>query len=203
MKILSLSLDDLTPHPKNVRQGDVGAIAESLTAHGQYRPIVVQKETRLILAGNHTWKAAKVLGWKKIDVVEIDVDDEQAARILLVDNRSTDLATYDDHALAALLESLSSTEIGLDGTGFDGDDLDDLLFQLNRSAGNMEEGYSKEERTDAFEKAGIRSVILPYPDREFDEVNNLAKKARQKLGYDTNSDLVLHLLRTLADSDSE
>jgi hypothetical protein len=51
----------------NVRQGDIGAISESLKAHGQYRPIVVDKRTNRILAGNHTWKAAKSLGWTQIN----------------------------------------------------------------------------------------------------------------------------------------
>ena len=61
-----VDIDSVEAHPKNVRQGDIGAISESLKAHGQYRPIVVDKRTNRILAGNHTWKAAKSLGWTEI-----------------------------------------------------------------------------------------------------------------------------------------
>jgi ParB-like chromosome segregation protein Spo0J len=103
LEIQNVALNTLTLHPKNVRQGDVGAIVESLNLHGQYRPIVAQKSTGYILAGNHTWKAASALGWKEIAVTYVDVDDDQAARILLVDNRANDLATYDDVSLANLL----------------------------------------------------------------------------------------------------
>lgn len=127
-----LSVDDLQPHPNNPRQGDVGAISQSLEAHGQYKPIVVNERDMTILAGNHTWQAAQALGWDKIATVLVDVDDEEAKRILLVDNRTNDLASYDDFALTDLLSSLAGgTELGLEGTGWDGDDLDDLLVAIS------------------------------------------------------------------------
>lgn len=40
---------DLTPHPDNANEGDVGAISESLERHGQYRAIVVSQATGHIL----------------------------------------------------------------------------------------------------------------------------------------------------------
>lgn len=135
-------IGELHPHPNNARQGDVGAIVESLRAHGQYRPIVANRRTAdrgwdmddarpVVVAGNHTLAAARHLGWDTIDVAFIDVDAEQERRILLVDNRTNDLATYDDHGLADLLTDLANnTADGLTGTGFDMGDLDDLLKDL-------------------------------------------------------------------------
>lgn len=127
--------ETLELHPRNSRQGDVGAIAQSLEAHGQYRPIVAQSATRRVLAGNHTLLAARALGWDEIDVVWLDIDDEAALRILLVDNRTNDLAIYDDGALAELLTELANTPAGLIGTGYDGDALDELLADLKRQQG--------------------------------------------------------------------
>ena len=127
---LATPITQLKPHPQNVRQGDVGAISQSLEQHGQYRPIVVQQSTGFILAGNHTYKAAKALKWKDIAATYVDVDDEQALRILLIDNRANDLASYDDSALVEMLKALMDTELKLDGTGFDPSDLDQLLKDL-------------------------------------------------------------------------
>ena len=127
---LAQPIANLTPHPRNVRQGDVGAIVTSMEAHGQYRPIVVQKETGNILAGNHTFQAAKALGWDKIAVTYVDCDDEQALRILLADNRANDLASYDDNALVELLTELAEGAGGLDGTLFEPEDLQTLLNDL-------------------------------------------------------------------------
>ena len=112
--IQSVAISSLTAYPTNPRRGDIDAIASSLTAHGQYRPIVVQASTKFVLAGNHTLKAAKKLGWKKIKAVLVDVDENTAKKIVLADNRLTDLAGYNEPLLKSLLQALPE----LDGTGF-------------------------------------------------------------------------------------
>ena len=110
----SVALNTLESYPTNPRRGDIEAIAQSLKAHGQYRPIVVQYGTNFILAGNHTYKAAKKLGWKKIKITYVDVNEETARKIVLADNRITDLATYNEPLLKSLLTTLPE----LEGTGF-------------------------------------------------------------------------------------
>lgn len=123
-------IDSLLPYAKNPRIGDVGAIAQSLKTNGQYRPLVVRADTREILAGNHTWQAAKHLGWSTIAISLVhDITDEEAARIVLADNRYSDLATYDNQALADLLATLDD----LEGTGYAPADLDTLLASLTAS----------------------------------------------------------------------
>lgn len=124
LKVVAAGVKSLKPYRDNPRKGNVSAIAESLIQNGQYRPIVVRRSTREILAGNHTWQAATQIGWKKVDVVYVDVDDEEAARIVLADNRTNDLATYDSEALAKVLESLHGDPIG---TGYSPADMDALV----------------------------------------------------------------------------
>ena len=132
---LAVPVDGLKPYHRNPRQGDIGAIVQSLEHHGQYRPIVVNSRTQEVLAGNHTLAAARELGWQEIAATFVDVDEDQAARIVLVDNRANDLATYDADALTDLLKELALEEEGLSGTGFDGDDLDDMLAELGAEPG--------------------------------------------------------------------
>ena len=121
-----VATDSLRLHPDNPRRGNVAAICESLEKNGQYRPLVVNRRTMEVLAGNHTLLAARELGWEKIAVVFVDVDAEQATRILLVDNRTNDLADYDDEVLADLLGELPD----LAGTGFDHVAFGELLDEL-------------------------------------------------------------------------
>jgi ParB-like chromosome segregation protein Spo0J len=113
-QVASVALNTLESYPTNPRRGDIEAIAQSLKVHGQYRPIVIQYGTNYILAGNHTYKAAKKLGWKKIKVTYIEVDEVVARRIVLADNRLTDLAGYNEPLLKSLLQALPE----LEGTGF-------------------------------------------------------------------------------------
>ncbi|MGE4638430.1 DNA methyltransferase [Bifidobacterium longum] len=131
LKVETFDLSDLNTYHKNPRRGDVDAIAESLRKRGQYRPIVVNIGSHAshdyeILAGNHTYLAAKKLGWKTIQATTVDVDDDQAAQIVLADNRLADLGGYDDETLSALLSDVSS----LDGLGWSQDDVDALAAAL-------------------------------------------------------------------------
>lgn len=128
-----VALSELTQHPANPRMGDVGAIAESIEANGFYGVVVAQRSTGRILAGNHRVRAAEVLGLTELPVIYLDVDDDRALRILLADNRTNDLASYDDAGLVDLLADLAQTQDGLTGTGYDGDVLDELLADLDTS----------------------------------------------------------------------
>lgn len=130
---------DLIHHPNNPRQGDVGAIHQSIEANGFYGAVIVQKATQHVLAGNHRLEAARAAGATTLPVIEVDVDDATALRIMLADNRTSDLATNDEQALAALLSELATGE-GLDGSGYDGDDLDQLLSDLS-----YEPDYSEDD----------------------------------------------------------
>ncbi len=125
-----VDVSSLHAHPRNARRGDVKAIAESLARHGQYRPIVVNKSTMEILAGNHTWQAAQQLAWTQIAVTFVDVDEDEALRILLIDNKLNDDARYDDTSLVDLLRDLAVSDQALEGTGFDADELDSLIARL-------------------------------------------------------------------------
>lgn len=159
--LLSLAqpISQFRVHPKNVRQGDIGAIAESLKAHGQYRPIVVQRSTNQILAGNHTFQAAKSLGWNEIAATYVDCDDDQAVRILLADNRTNDLASYDDSALIDLLKELSASDAGLEKTLYSGNDLDDLIKSLEFDTGSADSvTYSQATKIPQYEIVGEEPV---------------------------------------------
>jgi site-specific DNA-methyltransferase (adenine-specific) len=116
-------ISGLTPYPQNPRRGNTAVIVESLSRHGQYRPIVVRAKTFEVLAGNHTLFAARELGWTEIAATFVDCTDDEAARIVLVDNRAADLGSYDDDTLTDLLASLAD----LEGTGFNPDDLATLF----------------------------------------------------------------------------
>lgn len=120
--VASVAIKDLEGFPNNPRRGDIEAIAHSLKAHGQYRPIVVQVGTNYILAGNHTYKAAKKLGWKKIKATFVECDEATARRMVLADNRLTDLASYNEPLLKNLLTSLPE----LEGTGFTQSEVESL-----------------------------------------------------------------------------
>lgn len=188
----------LEVHPDNPRQGDIGAIVTSIENNGWFGTLVAQRSTRQVLAGNHRLQAAIALDMQDVPVYWVDVDDAEAKRILLADNRVSDLATWDDTILVSLLESLANDDALL-GSGYDGDDLDALLYdaQLNEtSLGNLlQDNPTPTERADVIEAAGIRSVIMPFPMETYNEVVGMLAEARTDLKVDTNADVLEKLLR--------
>lgn len=116
----------------NARRGDVEKLKKSLEDHDQYRPIVLNKRVgtkygdNTVLAGNHTLIAAREIGMTEIDVWYVDVDDDEALEINLVDNATSDSAYNDPALLAALLEQAKNTA----RAGYSDDFLDELLSGL-------------------------------------------------------------------------
>lgn len=106
------------PHPENPSSGDEDEIVTSIEVNGMYRPIYVQESTGYILAGNTTYAACMSLRALRIPVVWLDVDDEQALRILLGDNELARLAIVDRALLSPLVARLLETEMRLLGTGY-------------------------------------------------------------------------------------
>lgn len=189
---------ELRTYHRNPRRGNVRAIADSLRTNGQYRPVVANRGTHTgrpneVLAGNHTLLGARDLGWGTVVVSWVDVDDDQAARIVAADNRTADLGAYDDRLLAELLGDLPD----LDGTGYDPGDLDDLLAQLDEDTTDLDDdgdGYDAEtnyqERADRYEQSGTRSVVLEYGLDDYARVVQALTDLSDVWGLDSNAAVV-------------
>lgn len=191
-------ITDLKLHPDNPRDGDIGAIAESIEANGFFGTLVAQCSTGRVLVGNHRMQAAIQLGFKKLPVHWVDVDNDTATRILLADNRNSDLATYRDEDLAKLLTRLGKKG-KLGGTGYDGDDLDALLFDIERTKGDLgnllnDVEDSLAERRDVIEASGIRSIIIPFALDDYNHAVARLADLRTEMGLDSNAAVLLALL---------
>lgn len=144
-------IDSVRPHPRNPRAGDTAIIRDSIDINGWYGAIIVQESTGYILAGNHRYKAALQNGATMIPSIRISVTDEEAVRILLADNRTSDVATYDEELLSNFLSELSMTPLGLQGTGFDDNALAEMLHELSSAEGNEVAPDQSNQLADKFE----------------------------------------------------
>lgn len=217
MDVQQTPLGSLKPYSKNPRKGNVEVIADSLKTFGQYKPITVNKRTNEILAGNHTYQAAKALGWKDISVAFIDVDEDTAARIVAIDNRASDLGTYDDELLLELLSELED----LTHTGYDENFLDDLLATIEEaevpqitmtapvSASDrnpLDGSYSQplsqgvnsipslSELADRYGNKATRMVVLDYENETYVWIVEKLTEYRKQADLVSNSDAIRTLL---------
>mgnify|MGYP003133305352 FL=1 len=159
-----VKLEELKEYPNNPRVGDVTAIYESLLQNKQYKPIVVNRKDNVILAGNHTYKAVKRLGWATILVWYVDVTDEQAKQIVLVDNKLNDDATYDYEKLEKAIQELQ--DVGsLIGSGYTTEALDELL--VSTPIDNADEPKNASKPTVDADIGAVHDVVLQLTDEKF------------------------------------
>jgi len=124
---------------QNARRHDdanVKAIRASLEHFGQRKPIVVNRANNQVEAGNGTLCAARELGWTHLAVVWVEDDPAAQTGFSIADNRTAELATWDDELLAALLDQHADTGRAL---------YDDLhMAELFDDAGKPAAGKTKE-----------------------------------------------------------
>lgn len=132
---LAISIDLLHPDPSNARrhgEKNIEAIKSSLSMFGQRKPVVVQRNGMIVRAGNGTLAAAKALGWKEIAAVVIDDDSATAVQFAIADNRTGELAEWDDETLATLLDGMD--EATRNSLAFDEKDLREIMQGLTPEA---------------------------------------------------------------------
>ena len=111
LEITRLPLDAVKPWEGNARvhtKRNLEALRKSLSEFGQYKPIVVQKSTMRIVAGNGTYEAAAAIGWDSIDCNILDLSDAAAKALHILDNRTGDLSEWGEKELCDSLKELKA-----------------------------------------------------------------------------------------------
>lgn len=155
---------DLSPYYKNARRGDIEKVAESLHENGQFKPIVVNiggKTGRAneILAGNHTFLAARKLGWRTILCSWVDLSEDDARKVVLADNAAGDNSTYDEALLTELLQEQKEAVGTLIGTAFS----DSVLDSLVRKVSNDDPNADVDKIEDASDYLGGLADLVDRP----------------------------------------
>lgn len=113
--------------PSNPRDNDAAVphVAASIKRFGWQQPIVARADGEVI-AGNTRLKAAHHLGLVEVPVVWFSGTDLDAVAYQIADNRTGELATWDEAALSSMLTALRE-EDALDGVGYSAEELQQVL----------------------------------------------------------------------------
>jgi ParB-like chromosome segregation protein Spo0J len=132
MKTVSVKLSDLSQDPANARKHDdrnIDSIVGSLRRFGQQKPIVIDMNN-IVRAGNGTLEAAKRLGWDAIECVKTNLKGSDAVAYAIADNRTAELAEWDEDILAAQLNGLLTDDEALaNAAGFLAEEIEAMLSQ--------------------------------------------------------------------------
>jgi DNA modification methylase len=131
MQIEQRLLSELIPYINNSRKhsdDQVTQIAASIKEFGWTNPILVDGDNGII-AGHGRIMAAKKLGMTEVPVIELaHLSKEQRKALIIADNKLALNSDWDSNLLAIELKDLQDLGFDLNLTGFDADELANILL---------------------------------------------------------------------------
>lgn len=179
MKLVVMSVDDIKRYENNPRDNDsaVDAVAKSLHEFGWKQPIVVDSDNTIIV-GHTRYKAALSLGMTSVPVVVADdLTPEQARAYRIADNKTGEIADFDDELLEIEVRRLMDDDYDISQLGFNSDELEKLLGQFDVSptqAPELPDG----------DRSPYQQMTFTLHDSQADVVKEAIKKAIDAGGFD-------------------
>lgn len=98
-------LSDIKPYPNNPRDNDVAVskVVKSIKRYGYINPIIVDKNS-VIIAGHTRLKALQALKYKEVQVVVLDIPEQKAKELRIIDNKTAEYAEWTDDLVFELRE---------------------------------------------------------------------------------------------------
>lgn len=161
MKVVNKKIEELKPYENNPRNNEnaVDYVANSIKEFGFKVPLVIDKDN-VIVTGHTRYLACKKLGMKEIPcIIADDLTDKQIKAFRIADNKTNDMAEWNDDLLSVELKEVLD-EIDMTDFGF-GD------FELSMLTDDMDpDGYDDDmikeysQNSDDFLKA--KRIIITY-----------------------------------------
>lgn len=134
IRIVNKKIDDLVPAEYNPRldlqPGDpeYEKLKRSIEEFGLVEPIVFNERTGRVVGGHQRLKILRELGWEEVPVSVVDLDDHHEKALNVALNKIE--GDWDNFKLKELLEELDSGLIDVTLTGFDEEEIEDLMTQF-------------------------------------------------------------------------
>ena len=162
-----IPIGDLKPWDQNPRQNDhaVAGVATSIERFGFASPIIARLNGEVI-AGHTRLKAAQSLGLDRVPVRYMDLDPADAKLLALADNKISELADWDEDALAQILQGLSKDGVDIEGLGWTDEE---LVAYLEEATLDIPDGFPLVDPSDQAQEVlveiriplGVQDQILP------------------------------------------
>lgn len=167
MKITQHKTSELFPYINNAREhseSQVTQIASSIREFGFTNPLLID-DNGGIIAGHGRLMAAKKLEMDEVPCIVLSgLSEAKKKALILADNKLALNATWDEELLKLELESLAEMDVDIGLTGFDSNELDNLLREFE------EENKNKEVDCEMFDETCELKFNLTID--QFKDVNN-------------------------------
>jgi len=156
MEIKTVKINEIKPHPKNPRvhpDSAIDKLVRSIKEYGWTNPVLVSADG-YVLAGHARLKAAEKAGIEEVPVIYLPLEGEKAEAYLIADNRLQDETDWDYEKLIDLLQELDTGEFDLELTGFDMDEIEELIAKISPT--------EQEKKEEAAKTLTERFIVPPF-----------------------------------------
>jgi len=140
LQVEQVSPQSLVPWPHNPRTispAQLATLSRSVAEFGMVDPILVRTEDRVVIGGHQRLEVAKALGLPTVPVIFLDLSEHQASLLNLALNKIS--GEWDWEQLGQLLTELRDLpEVDVSLSGFDTEELEDLLAELEAQQADPE-----------------------------------------------------------------
>lgn len=148
MEIKEMKIDDLIPADYNPRKdlkpGDpeYEKLRKSIQEFGYVDAIIWNKRTGVVVGGHQRLKVLKELGYEKVKVSVVDLDEQKEKALNLALNKIE--GDWDKTLLKNLLEELDTGEFDMELTGFDEKEIEKLMTEGQQFIERPEKEFTEE-----------------------------------------------------------
>lgn len=181
-----MRLADIVPAEYNPRvtlteaDFEYKALKASIDEFGLVVPLIVNERTGNLVSGHQRLNVMLKNGVEETEVVVVDMDKEREKALCIAMNKVG--GQWDYGLLADIMEELRNSEIDTTVTGFSGNEIAELLGELQEAAEDMPEvkGVAKKEDTEE----GVPCIVGEYkfriPDAPY---KDMMADIREKVGF--------------------
>ena len=183
--ISHVSPTSLVPHPRNPRRISPEAktrLRRGIEALGLVDPIIARQGNQVVLGGHQRLQVAKEMGMAEVPVVFVDVTDAQAETLLVLLNNPKAQGEWDRGKLAAILSDLDAEGQDATLTGFDLEDLGEMLTNEDLLPMHQETGDEGTEKTMRLLSWGGGDYTVGLTDAEEETLTERYEAYRKRVG---------------------
>lgn len=137
MRIEKMKMEDLRPadyNPRKMSEKELDKLKMSIEEFGYVDLVIWNETTGNIVGGHQRYKALEDLGFEEIDVVVLEMDESKEKALNIALNKIS--GEFDIEKLKEILSELQFEDIDLELTGFDLEEVENMLTGTSQSLAN-------------------------------------------------------------------
>lgn len=186
MEVKVMKIADIIPAEYNPRvkltetDFEYKALKSSIDEFGLVVPLIVNKRTGNLVSGHQRLNILKKSGIEETEVVIVDFEEEKEKALCITMNKVS--GQWDYGLLADIMEELRNSEIDTAITGFSGNEITELLGELQEMENNIPDVERVDKKEDT--EDGIPCIVGEYKFRIPEYLyKDMMADIREKVGF--------------------